>query len=65
MAFEPIVRNFETPAPLSTDRIIQEVTKIPAQRARLRLAPGAVVEPVCRLTLRPGQTLPMLVEHRD
>jgi cytochrome P450 len=36
-----------------------------AQRARLRLAPGAVVEPVCRLTLRPGQTLPMLVEHRD
>jgi len=36
MAFEPIVRNFETPAPLSTDRIIQEVTKIPAQRARLR-----------------------------
>jgi cytochrome P450 len=36
-----------------------------AQRARLRLAPGAVVEPVCRLTLRPGQTLPMLVEPRD
>ncbi len=35
-----------------------------AQRARLRLAPGAVVEPVCRLTLRPGDTLPMLVEGR-
>ena len=35
-----------------------------AQRARLRLAPGAVVEPVCRLTLRPGDTLPMLVEPR-
>jgi len=33
-----------------------------AQRARLRLAPGAAVEPVCRLTLRPGDTLPMLVE---
>jgi cytochrome P450 len=33
-----------------------------AQRARLRLAPEAVVEPVCRLTLRPGETLPMLVE---
>jgi cytochrome P450 len=36
-----------------------------AQRARLRLAPGAVVEPICRLTLRPGDGLPMLVEHRD
>jgi len=35
-----------------------------AQRARLRLAPGAVVEPVCRLTLRPGDTLPMLIEPR-
>jgi cytochrome P450 len=35
-----------------------------AQRARLRLAPGAVVAPVCRLTLRPGDTLPMLVEPR-
>jgi cytochrome P450 len=35
-----------------------------AQRARLRLAPGVIVEPVCRLTLRPGQTLPMLIEHR-
>ena len=36
-----------------------------AQRARLRLAPGAVVKPVCRLTLRPGDTLPMRVESRD
>jgi cytochrome P450 len=35
-----------------------------AQRARLRLAPGTVVEPVGRLSLRPGDTLPMLVEHR-
>ena len=35
-----------------------------AQRTRLRLAPEAVVEPVCRLTLRPGDSLPMLVEHR-
>jgi cytochrome P450 len=35
-----------------------------AQRVRLRLAPGAVVEPVCRLTLRPGDALPMLVQHR-
>jgi cytochrome P450 len=35
-----------------------------AQRVRLRLAPGAIVEPICRLTLRPGNGLPMLVEHR-
>ncbi len=35
-----------------------------AQRARLVLAPGAVVAPICRLTLRPGATLPMLVEPR-
>jgi cytochrome P450 len=35
-----------------------------AQRARLHLAPGAVVQPVCRLTLRPGESLPMLVEAR-
>ena len=33
-----------------------------AQRARLRLQPGTVVEPVGRLSLRPGDTLPMLVE---
>ena len=36
-----------------------------AQRFRLRLRPGHVVEPVCRLTLRPGETLPMRVERRD
>jgi cytochrome P450 len=35
-----------------------------AQAVRLRLAPGAVVEPVCRLTLRPGDALPMIVERR-
>lgn len=36
-----------------------------AQRARLRLAPGAVVEPVCRLTLRPSDdSLSMLLTHR-
>jgi cytochrome P450 len=35
-----------------------------AQRVRLRLVPGTVVEPVCRLTLRPGERLPMLIERR-
>jgi cytochrome P450 len=35
-----------------------------AQRVRLRLAPGATVAPVCRLTLRPGEHLPMLVQRR-
>ncbi len=35
-----------------------------AQRAKLRLAPEAEVAPVCRLTLRPGETLPMFVEGR-
>ena len=35
-----------------------------AQRVRLRLATDAVVEPACRLTLRPGYTLPMMVEAR-
>jgi cytochrome P450 len=35
-----------------------------AQKARLRLAPGTKVEPVCRLTLRPGDALPMIVEPR-
>jgi cytochrome P450 len=34
-----------------------------AQHTRLHLAPDAVVEPVCRLTLRPGNDLRMLVEH--
>ncbi|HUA54740.1 MAG TPA: cytochrome P450 [Candidatus Sulfotelmatobacter sp.] len=32
-----------------------------AQRFRLRLQPGAAVQPVCRLTLRPGKRLPMTV----
>ena len=36
-----------------------------AQRVRLRLAPGAVATPICRLTLRPGDDLRMLVERRD
>jgi cytochrome P450 len=35
-----------------------------AQRARLRLAPGTVVEPMARLSLRPGNALPMNIEHR-
>ncbi|MGH7055039.1 MAG: cytochrome P450 [Stellaceae bacterium] len=36
-----------------------------AQRVRLSLAPGAAVTPVCRLTLRPGDHLPMRIDHRD
>ena len=35
-----------------------------AQRVRLRLARDAVVSPVCRLTLRPGDDLRMYVENR-
>lgn len=35
-----------------------------ARHYRLRLRPGHVVEPVCRLSLRPGEYLPMLVENR-
>jgi len=35
-----------------------------AQRVRLRLAPDAVVAPICRLTLRPGDDLRMFVENR-
>jgi cytochrome P450 len=35
-----------------------------AQRARLRLAPDAIVAPVCRLTLRPGHDLRMFIEPR-
>jgi cytochrome P450 len=35
-----------------------------AQRFQLRLAPGTAVEPVCRLTLRPGKRLPMTVHSR-
>jgi cytochrome P450 len=36
-----------------------------AQRIRLRLPPGAIVSPICRLTLRPGDDLRMHVETRD
>jgi len=36
-----------------------------AQRVRLRLMPDAVVAPVCRLTLRPGDDLRMYVESRS
>ena len=36
-----------------------------ARRARLRLARDAVVTPVCRLTLRPGNELRMHIELRD
>jgi cytochrome P450 len=35
-----------------------------AQRVRLRLSPEAKVDPVCRLTLRPADALPMLVYPR-
>ncbi len=35
-----------------------------AQSFRLRLAPGAKVEPVSRLSLRPGEHLPMILEPR-
>jgi hypothetical protein len=34
------------------------------QSFRLRLAPGAKVEPVSRLSLRPGERLPMILEPR-
>ena len=35
-----------------------------AAEFRLRMAPDVVVEPLCRLTLRPGDTLPMILERR-
>ena len=35
-----------------------------ARQFRLRLQPGHVVEPICRLSLRPGEALPMRVERR-
>jgi cytochrome P450 len=34
-----------------------------AQHTRLRLAPDVTVEPICRLTLRPGNDLRMLIKH--
>jgi cytochrome P450 len=36
-----------------------------ARRVRLRLATGAVVDPVCHLTLRPGDHLPMTISARN
>jgi hypothetical protein len=36
-----------------------------AQTFKLRLQPGHRVEPICRLTLRPGANLPMTVVPRD
>ena len=44
------------------EAVIVLATLLPA--FRLRLAPEARVFPVCRLTLRPGETLPMLLERR-
>ena len=35
-----------------------------ARHHRLRLRPGWLVEPICRLSLRPGTRLPMLLEPR-
>jgi cytochrome P450 len=35
-----------------------------AQRFTLRLEPGHVVAPVCQVSLRPGDTLPMRLHHR-
>lgn len=35
------------------------------QSFRLELQPGHVVEPICRLTLRPGDSLPMRLVPRD
>ncbi|WP_083747458.1 cytochrome P450 [Teichococcus deserti] len=35
-----------------------------ARHARLRLQPGVDVQPVCRLTLRPGDSLPMQIFRR-
>ncbi|MES2969230.1 MAG: cytochrome P450 [Pseudomonadota bacterium] len=36
-----------------------------ARRVTLDLVPGTDVQPVCRLTLRPGDTLPMILRLRD
>ena len=35
-----------------------------ARHVRLRLKPGWNVEPTCRLSLRPGESLPMVLEQR-
>ena len=44
------------------EAVIVLATLLPA--FRLRLAPEARVFPICRLTLRPGEALPMLLEAR-
>ena len=36
-----------------------------ARHFDLRLKPGTDVQPVCRLTLRPGETLPMILQPRS
>ncbi len=36
-----------------------------AQRARLRLVPGTIVQPTSHITLRPGEILPMTIECRE
>jgi cytochrome P450 len=36
-----------------------------AARFRLELTPGTQIMPVCRLTLRPGDRLPMRLHHRQ
>ena len=36
-----------------------------AQRFTLQLEPGHVVEPVCQVSLRPGESLPMRVHRRE
>jgi cytochrome P450 len=36
-----------------------------AQRFSLRLKSGHAVEPICRLTLRPGESLPMTLHRRE
>lgn len=36
-----------------------------ARQFDLRLKPGTDVQPVCRLTLRPGETLPMILQPRS
>ena len=36
-----------------------------ARDLELQLKPGEDVQPVCRLTLRPGERLPMTIHHRD
>ena len=46
-----------------TEAILSLATLV--QRFSLRLKPGHVVEPICRLTLRPGESLPMTIHRRN